>query len=52
MTKDKRGSGSTYLLYGEEVAVLKAEMIDKPVAINKREDIHKCLPLDECNYYA
>ena len=36
----------------EEVPFLKVEKTGKPVAIYKREDVQKDLPLEQRNYYA
>jgi len=52
VTKGKRGGGSKHQLLWEEVPFLKVEATGKPVAIYKREDVQKDLPLDQRNYYA
>ena len=52
MTKGKRGGGSKHQLLWEEVPFLKVEKTGKPVAIYKREDVQKDLPLEQRNYYA
>ena len=52
MTKGKRGGGSKHQLLWEEVPFLKVEKTGKPVAIYKREDLQKDLPLEQRNYYA
>ena len=52
MTKGKRGGGSKHQLLWEEVPFLKVEKTGKPVAIYKREDVQKVLPLEQRNYYA
>ena len=52
MTKGRRGGGSKHLLLWEEVPYLKVEATGKPVAIYKREDVQKELPVEERNYYA
>ena len=36
----------------KEVPFLKVEKTGKPVAIYKREDVQKVLPLEQRNYYA
>ena len=52
MVKGKRGGGSQHFLLWEELPYLKVEVTGKPVAIYKRDDIQKDLPLEERNYYA
>ena len=52
MTKGKRGAGSKHQLEWEEVTFLKVEKTGKPVAIYKREDVQKDIPLEQRNYYA
>ena len=52
MTKGKRGGGKEHLLLWEELPYLKVEPTGKPVAIYKREDVQKELPLEQKNYYA
>ena len=52
MPKGKRGGGSKHQLLWEEVPFLKVEKTGKPVAIYKREDVQKDLPLEQRNYYA
>ena len=52
MTRGKRGAGSKHQLEWEEVTFLKVEKTGKPVAIYKREDVQKDIPLEQRNYYA
>ena len=52
MVKGKRGGGKEHLLLWEELPYLKVEPTGKPVAIYKREDVQKELPLEQKNYYA
>lgn len=52
MSKGKRGGGKEHFLLWEELPYLKVEATGKPVAIYKRQDVQKDLPLEERNYYA
>ena len=52
MVKGKRGGGKEHLLLWEELPYLRVEPTGKPVAIYKREDVQKDLPLEQKNYYA